>query len=167
MRNAPLIIALLLLSATQSACTTKPFQPPPPEHEMWERPGTSELRTKKKMLECGSPAPDPNISSYKHAFDLEERDALLNKFLLEDSCMEAAGFSHKDRSVSERCGWSSRSSLAACREGVEIPKPSAERRLTSWWCRIKIDYKYCLENAVNPSACQPSGHKNPPPECLP
>lgn len=167
MRNQLYITALFLALTTQAACTTKPFQPPPPEFEMWERQGVGQLETKKKLLECGSPSPDPNILSYKNVFHIEERVALLNKFLLEDSCMEGAGFSHKDRSVRERCGWTSRSSLPACQDSAEIPQPSVKRRLNSWWCRIKTDYDYCLESAVNPSACQRWGHKNPPPECLP
>ena len=81
--------------------------------------------------------------------------------------MEAAGFAHKDRSVGERCAWTDRSSLPACQPNADIPKPSVERRLNSWWCRIKTDYKYCRRHAVNPAACKPEGHKHPPPECLP
>lgn len=55
----------------------------------------------------------------------------------------------------------------ACQPNAVIPTPSAERRLNSWYCKVKSDYEYCLEHALAPKLCSLERVANPPPECLP
>jgi hypothetical protein len=93
---------------------------------------------------------------------------MLNKFLMENACMESIGYVDRFGSVYDSCKmYPERKILPACQPHVKPSKPSVERRLNSWYCKIKTDYQFCLKNAPNPKACNPEGHKNPPPECLP
>jgi hypothetical protein len=149
------------------AACPKPFQPVAPEYEFWSKRGASQLDIKKALLECGMPSPDPTINMYEIYLGLKDDDAQLNEVLLEDACMENAGFRTRLYTVKQRCSWDRRKDLPACQPGVEIRAPSVERRLNRVYCKIKTDYQYCLQHAINPSACNPEGHKKPPPECLP
>jgi len=164
MRYAFVVSVVLLL-----ASCSKPFQPVAPGYKLWSKNGVSDLAIKKSMLECGVPSVDPVINSYEYAFGIkyEEDDKRLNKGFLEDLCMESLGYIPREYTVHEYCSWERYNHLAACQPNAKIPTPSVERRLNSWYCKIKTDYEYCLEHAVNPPACNPEGYKNPPPECLP
>jgi hypothetical protein len=157
---------IVLVAMLFVACA-KPFQPPPPEYKMWSKRGASELDIKKALLECGKPSPDPTFDSYKYAFGLEDDDSQYNAIFLTDACMEKASYQPRVYTVKQSCSWDRYKHLPACQPGAEIPTPSVERRLNSWHCKIKTDYDYCLKHAVNPGACNPEGHKKPPPECLP
>lgn len=148
------------------------FQPPKPAYQVWKKEGKGELDVKKALLECGEPSPEPTVEMYKYAFNIDLRsdpDAFNNKGFSEDACMEQSGYARLMgyRSVAEYCSWDRYKHLPICQPNAEIPKPSVERRLNSWHCKIKTDYEYCLKHAVNPPACKPEGYKNPPPECVP
>ncbi len=158
-------VAVILLTLLVGC--TKPFQPMKPGYKLWSKAGASDLDVKKAMLECGEPTPDPTVQSFVYAFGLRDDDSQLNYFFLTDSCMENAGFKPHRYTVAEYCSWDRHKHLPACQPGAEIPEPSVERRVNSWWCKIKTDYEYCKQHAVNPPACDPEGYKKPPPECLP
>lgn len=154
-------ISLLLMSCAKS------FQPVAPSYMFWSKPGKSELDVKKAMLECGKPSPDPTIEMYRLAYGLYD-DERLNYYILTNKCMELSGYTGKHVSSYESCmRYPERRYLSSCQPDTKIPKPSIERRLNSWYCKLKTDYQYCLKHAVNPPACNPEGYKNPPPECLP
>ena len=161
-----LIILTCLLSLAGCA---KPFQPVPPAYKSWLKPNVSELDVKKALLECGKPSPRPSVNSYKYAFGLEEPDELLDMILKTNACMENIGYKRPRGyyTVAQYCSWDRHKHLPACQPVAEILEPSVERRLNSWWCKIKTDYEYCKQHAVNPAACNPEGYKKPPPECLP
>ncbi|WP_322521254.1 hypothetical protein SR882_10910 [Guyparkeria halophila] len=146
-------------------CT--PFQPVPPEFELWSRPGASSLDVKQALLECGKPSPHPTVGTYKAAFDLKSLDSRTNKYFITDLCMEQAGFKPRGRWAKEYCAWERYKDIAACKPNADVPKPTVERRLNSWWCRIHTDYEFCRDRAVNPAACDRNDHKHLPPECLP
>jgi len=163
MKDIFIIIIVVLLSAC-----AKPFQPVAPEYKRWTKHGATELDIKKSLLECGVPSVNPTVKVYEFAFDLKKDEEQLNKFFLENACMEKSGYIDRWGSVKESCQmYPERKYYPACQPNAKIPTPSVERRLNSWYCKIKTDYQYCLEHAVNPSACNPEGYKNPPPECLP
>lgn len=166
------VIILIALLAT--GCTrynvSNIDKPPPKEYQSWHKAGATEIDIKKALLECGAPAPHSTDHTYSAA-GIKGNQKIMNHHYLTSSCMEQAGYSHAwwGRTVQASCtdiNFPDRKNFPACQLGVEIPKPSIERRLNSWHCKIKTDYSYCLEHAVNPSACNPDGFKNPPPECL-
>ena len=161
------IITTLIATTIISGCVSNYFQPPKPEYEYWRKNKQSTIQIKKALLECGKPSPSPTIRTYEFAFGYSSAEKRRNHSLTANACMEAAGFKDVTTTVREVCTWDHRDHLPICQPGAEIPKRSVDRRLNSWWCRIHTDYKFCLDRAVNPAACHPDDHKNPPPECLP
>jgi hypothetical protein len=139
-----------------SACSGA-FQPPPPDYAIWTRPNANSLDIKKTLLECGAASPGGAASGFTH-----------NQVALVSICMRQLGYTKKvppARDDPHICVM--HPSLPACQPGAEIPKPSVERRLNSWWCKLHFYYDYCIKHAVVPAACHPDDKKNPPPECLP
>lgn len=147
-------------------------KPAPSEVEGWSKSGATALDIKKALLECGAPSPSVNDFIYAKALGIEEHDQLMNHFFLTRACMERNGFVDRWRSVKDSCADSSfpeREKYPACQPNAVIPERSVERRLNSWYCKLKTDLNYCLEHALNSSACTREGkdYNNPPPECLP
>ncbi|SHL48010.1 hypothetical protein [Phytopseudomonas punonensis] len=142
-------LILILLFSTLTACWGRqPFQPPPFNFEIWQKPGASTLEVKKALLECGSPHP-------------QEDDRPPNQRAETQSCLIAAGY----RMPKQYPSWCTlQPDLPACQSGVVPPSPSAERRLQSDYCRAKRDMEFCRRTASNPSACT-LGPVDP--ECLP
>jgi len=157
---------LLALSLFLLSCS-KAFQPMAPEYRRWSKPNTTELDVRKSLLECGYPSPNPTLNIFEHALESEDMEVIFNVSFAADLCMEYNGYTYHDYTVEEYCSWKRYKHLAICQPGAKIPKPSIERRLNSWYCKISTDYQYCLEHAVNPPACDPEEYNPPPPECLP
>ena len=143
------------------------FQPVAPTYQLWSKRGTSELEIRKALLECGKPAPNVTVEMYSYAFGIKDDDAWFNKSFEGSACMENAGFKPRQYTVKEYCSWERYRHLSICQPGAVIPTRSVERRLNSWYCKLKTDYEYCLKHAVVPNSCEAEGYKNPPPECLP
>ena len=59
-----------------------------------------------------------------------------------------------------------RKSYPACQPNVIVSTPSVERRLNSWYCKVKTNYDYCLKYALAPKLCSSEKIKKPPSECL-
>ncbi len=135
-------------------------QPPPPEYKLWTKPGASELVVKKALLECGNPSVDPSLYLAKRAGlsvnDMQEINA----------CMELSGFKFRYKGHHRADICVRRPQIPAC-QGVNIPRPSVERRLNSEYCKRERSYDYCVKTAINPSGCKYSDYKNIVPECLP
>ncbi|WP_312971743.1 hypothetical protein [Pseudomonas sp.] len=142
-------LILILLFSTLTACWGRqPFQPPPFNFEIWQKPGASTLEVKKALLECGSPHP-------------QDDDRPPNQRAETQNCLIAAGY----RMPKQYPSWCTlQPDLPACRSGVVPPSPSAERRLHSDYCRARRDMEFCRRTASNPSACTPGPVD---PECLP
>ena len=158
------VFMCLVLLVTSCA---KPFQPVAPSYKFWSQPGKTELDVKKTMLECGFPTPDPRVVDYEYAFGLIDEGEVLNAGFMNDACMENAGYTPREYTVSEYCGWDWHIHLPVCQPGAVIPRPSMERRLNSRYCNLKTDYEYCLEHGKYPPACKNNNYDNPPLECLP
>ena len=150
-----------------SGCVRAYFQPPLPTYKVWNKTGAGELDVKKALLECGDASPSATYQMYEHAFQLKGEKEIVSYILLTDACTEKSGFTEYRWTFQDKCSWRHNKHLPACQPNAKIPTPNVERRLNSWYCKIKTDYQYCLEHAVNPPACNPDGYKNPPPECLP
>lgn len=157
----------IFFSILLSGCVSDYFQPPPPTYKVWNKQGASELDVKKALLECGDASPSSTYQMYEYAFQLKSEKEIVDYILLTDACMEQYGYKENRWTFRDKCSWSHNKHLPACQPNPNIPTPSVERRLNSWYCKIKTNYQYCLKNAVNPPACNPDGYKNPPPECLP
>lgn len=143
-------------------------KPAPLPYESWIKPGTTQLDVKKALLECGDPAPETNSFVYEKALDLKGSDSQLNHSLLTHACMEKSGFVYRWKyTFADFCSWGRHKHLPACQPGAVIPKRSVERRLNSWYCKLKTDRNYCRKHAFVPAACDNSkkDYNNPPPEC--
>jgi hypothetical protein len=82
--------------------------------------------------------------------------------------MAIGEYKHKAATFEQKCSWPHNKHLPACQPGAASPTPSVERRLGSWYCRVRTSYAYCLEHAINPPACDPDRDRRPPPpECVP
>lgn len=170
------LLAMSLVSMTLTGCgiTHGPFgisaQPAPPTYEQWIKPGTTKIDVKKALLECGEPSTVRDTHIYEKSLRLKGSDELLNHFFLVDRCMEESGFIVPGtKSTSEYCSWDRHRHLPACQSQTPIRKRSIERRMNSWYCKIKTDKEYCRENSFNPAACNDPNRSfsPPPPECLP
>lgn len=145
-------------------------KPAPQEYEAWVKPGATQLDIKKALLECGKPSPSPDVWAYQYGLGIKGVEDQLNHQLLTDICMEKSGYAIRwGDSVKKYCSWDRHKHLPACQPGVAIPERSVERRLNSWYCRLKTDLDYCLKHAVVPSACtgKHKDYNKPPPECQP
>ncbi len=135
MRTLPM---LLLLAASLSACyANPPFQPPPFNFEVWQKPGASTLEVKKALLACGSPHP-------------QEDDRSPNQRAETQNCLIAAGY-RMPKQYPTQC--TLQPDLPACQPGETPTSPSAERRLNSDYCRARRDMDFCRHTVSNPSAC--------------
>ncbi|MDZ4098314.1 MAG: hypothetical protein U1E13_06380, partial [Methylophilaceae bacterium] len=145
------------------------YRPAPATYQEWSKPRTSSLEVKKSLLECDKPAPDTSFEIYEKAFNLSRYDEVkyINKLLLEGMCMEQAGYTYNGTyNTSKICSLEKYKLIPACHPDAIISTPSVERRLNSWYCKVKSDYNYCLEHALAPQLCTPEKANNPPPECL-
>lgn len=139
------------------------------QYGKWHKPNvrTTVVDIKKALLECGSPAPNPSTEEYKAVGYIGFDDQLNQAFLIY-KCMEKAGYIDTGRyTVKDYCLWDRHQNLPACQPEAVISTPSVERRLNSWYCKVKSDYEYCLRNALAPKLCSRERVLNPPPECLP
>ncbi|TBU92059.1 hypothetical protein [Phytopseudomonas dryadis] len=140
---------ILLLATSLSACyANPPFQPPPFNFEIWQKPGASILQVKKALLECGAPHPQD-----------DERPA--NQRAETQNCLIAAGY-RMPKQYPSQC--TLQPDLPTCQSGVIPPSPSTERRLNSDYCRAGRDMQFCRRTVSNPSACTAGPVV---PECLP
>lgn len=147
-------------------------KPVPPEYTAWNKPGSNLQDVKKIMLECGAPSPSPNEYSrikYGNSLGREvDHDEWMNLIFTYQKCMSNAGLIwNYPYTLQELCSWDRHKNYPACQPGAVIPKPSVERRLNSWHCKLELDYDYCLKHAVRPSLCRPDDFMHPPPECRP
>ena len=169
-----LIIACLLFGCTQYSLRNID-QPPPEDYELWKKNDQTELQIKKTLLECGAIAPSTLGWPYEDALlelGISTYDQRMNHYYLTSKCMENAGYKKKwsVRSAQEGCddpSFPERKDYPACQPNAKIPAPNTQRRLDSWYCKVKSDYEYCLAHALAPNLCSPEKVKNPPPECLP
>lgn len=146
------------------------YKPAPATYQEWSKSGASILEIKKSLLECGKPAPDISFEIYEKAFGISRYDELayMNKLQLENICMQYQGYKFNGiYKPSKVCSLEKYKTLPACQPDAEIPTPSVERRLSSWYCKVKSDYEYCLEHALAPKLCSREKMVNPSPECLP
>ncbi|HEX5539440.1 MAG TPA: hypothetical protein VFX01_06595 [Methylophilaceae bacterium] len=171
MKNrAPIFCISLFLFGCSTYFEDVVYRPAPATYQEWSKSGASTLDIKKSLLECGKPAPDTNFEIYERAFNISRYDEIsyMNKIQLEDICMESAGYIYSGAySTKKICLQEKYSHLPACQLGVVKIKPSVERRLNSWYCKVKSDYQYCLAHALAPKLCSREKADHPPPECLP
>ena len=145
------------------------YKPAPATYQEWSKSGVSILDIKKALLECGKPAPDTNIEIYEKVFNISRYDeiAYMNRLQFEDICLERAGYKYNGSYETKKiCSLEKYKNLPACQPDAAIPVARVERRLNSWYCKVKTDYDYCLNHALAPQLCSPEKTKNPPPECL-
>lgn len=145
------------------------YKPAPATYQEWSKSGASTLDIKKSLLACGKPSPDISFEIYEKVFNISRYDemAYMNKLALEGFCMERAGYKYNGLyNPKKTCSLEKYKNVPACQPDAVIPTPSVERRLNSWYCKIKTDYDYCLKNALAPQLCNPEEIKTPPPECL-
>lgn len=175
MKNLFFLVLACLLCGCGQYSVRNIDKPPPEDYETWTKDNQTELEIKKSLLECGAIAPSTLGWPYKDAFEkigVSDHDEQMNNYFLTNKCMENAGYRRKFgmRSSQEGCSdlsFPERKKYPACQIDAEIPTPSVERRLNSWYCKVKSDYKYCLEHALAPKLCSREKVLNPPPECLP
>ena len=145
------------------------YKPAPATYEEWSKSGVTILGVKKALLECGKPAPNTNFEIYEKAFNISRYNELdyMNRLQIEDICLEHAGYIYNGiYNTQKTCSLNKYQSLPTCQPNAIIPTPSVERRLNSWYCKVKTDYDYCLKHALAPKLCSPEKISNPPPECL-
>lgn len=158
-------IGFLLL--TLAGCGLKQSMQPIPDYfHLWKKPGASLLDVRKSLLECGWPTASPS------GYGPDVAMMSPNDKVLADLCMENDGYRYTSPfhgyQVINACAlFSNRQDYPACQPGAVIPKPTVERRLNSWHCKLELDYDYCLKHAVRPSLCRPDDFMHPPPECRP
>ena len=170
MKMLSLSLFLSVISAL-IGCTTYSVsnidKPAPKTYEKWTTGDTTRLDARKALLECGAPSLSPTSRTYR-AIGITDLEEQLKRSFMVTACMESSGHRARWGGLSESCNLQPKyKQFPACQAHTDIPKPSIERRLNSWWCRIHTDYEFCRQNAVNPAACNPDDHTNPPPECLP
>jgi len=145
-------------------------QPAPPTYEQWHKPGATKIEVKKALLECGEPSTVRDTHIYEKVLGLKDPDELQNHFFLVEHCMEESGFIVPGtKTTAEYCSWDRHRHLPACQPQTPLQKRSIERRMNSWYCKIKTDQEYCRKNSFRPAACN-DPHRSfntPPPECLP
>ena len=140
------------------------------EHETWRKQGVSPvLGIRKALLECGRVSlGGVTKQEYEKVGLIEQKDQTNHRFLV-DRCMINAGFIQQNTSwtLQDACADKRYRDYPACQPDAVIPTPSVERRLNSWYCKVKSDYSYCLKYSLNPTACSPEDARHLPPECLP
>ena len=123
MKTLIIVLSSVALTTAITACG-KPFQPPPPPVERWQKSGSSQLEIKKALLECGEPSP------YKGFDELITN----NSYALTQLCMQKNGFIF-DRRTKTQC--SVYPNLDACKpeNAGDIPDRDINRRLNSPFCK--------------------------------
>lgn len=79
--------AAIVLALT--ACTTRPFQPPPPLYKLWAKPGVSEQGVRSAMLGCG----------YADPAYVDKTMMTTNAQARAELCMLDKGFLYQDRRI--------------------------------------------------------------------
>ncbi|MEI8363096.1 MAG: hypothetical protein WCG35_07735 [Betaproteobacteria bacterium] len=169
----PFLVALLfLLNGCGQYDIRNIDKPPPEDYETWKKPSNSQLDIKMALLGCGAIAPSTLGWPYRKVYEkigiVEQYDQFNHDFLV-DRCMINAGFIQQNTSwtLQDACADKRYRDYPACQPDAVIPTPSVERRLNSWYCKVKSDYSYCLKYSLNPTACSPEDARHLPPECLP
>lgn len=145
-------------------------KPAPRSYEGWLKPDGSPLpinEARRALLECGAPSPDLTESVYKQALGLTD---WLNHYFMVEGCMERAGYTLRwGDSIAKFCSWDRHKNLPACQPGAAFPEPSVERRLNSWYCKVKTDREYCRKHSFTPPHCDDpkKDYNNPPDICRP
>lgn len=164
-----LLVSLLLLGGCTQYSIRNIDKPPSERYEIWKKSGVNILGVRKALLECGAIMPSWTVDgAYKKNNIINQNDQMNHSFLT-DRCMINAGFIEQNTSwtLKDACADVRYRDYPACKPDAVIPTPSAERRLNSWYCKVKSDYDYCLKHAIAPRLCSPEKTNNPPPECLP
>lgn len=138
--------------------------------ESWMKHDATRLDVRKALLECGSPSTQTDRFVYEKSLRITDGDDMLSHSLLTHACMENSGFVYwRKGKFTDYCTVYREKHLPACQPGAVIPERSVERRLNSWYCKLKTDREYCRKHAFTPSACDDpkKDYSNPPPECRP
>jgi hypothetical protein len=176
MSRSLLLLCLIALSGCGKYSIRNIDNPPPrPAYGGWLKPdGTvlPEIEAKRALLECGAPSPELSILAYELALGIKDSDDTIKHMLMVRGCMEQAGLRRQPGwdSLRSSCKVQAHfSAFPACQPGAVFPERSVERRLNSWYCKVKTDREYCRKHAFNPAACDDpkKDYNNPPPECRP
>jgi hypothetical protein len=181
MNRLAVMATLMFVSVWLSGCSEyiarnmKMGEPTRWPDEKWVKEGTTRLDIRKALLECGDVSTQPDRFVYEMVMGIRDIDAILNHQLLVGGCMEKSGFVEKagrggrSPTLADYCTVYQDRHLPACQPGAVIPERSVERRLNSWYCKVKTDREYCRKHAFNPAACDDpkKDYNNPPPECRP
>lgn len=171
------VVLVCLVTLGVASCGQYSIQnidkPAPRSDEGWLRSDGTPLHWReagKALLECGDPSIDMTGFVYKQALGITDLDETLKHAFMVNGCMEQSGLRRRWGSLKESCSYYPHyASFPACQPGSVFPKRSVERRLNSWYCRIKTDREYCRRHAFTPSACDDpkKDYNNPPLECRP
>lgn len=110
----------------------EPFQPNPPEYQVWSRPGVTEMDVKKAMLECGYP--NPYELRYSGQITTLDDIANINK------CMISNGFSY-GKDGYDFCDH--HGLVKACQHGSVIPSRDVNKRINGGFCRAHSSDPVC------------------------
>ena len=138
-----LAFILLILTGCSTYMEQVVYKPAPATYEEWSKSGASILDIKKALLECGKPASDTNFEIYEKVFNISRYDELayMNRLQFEDICLERAGYKYNGIYDTKKiCSLEKYKNLSACQPNTITPTPSVERRLNSWYCKVKSDY---------------------------
>ena len=168
MKRLIALILLLLVSGCGQYSIRNIDKPPPERYEVWKKQDATFLHIRKALLECGAVMPSWAANgAYEKIGIIEQKDQTNQGFLV-DRCMLKAGFVEQNirLTLKDMCADPRYRDYPACLPEAVIIVPSVDRRLNSWYCKVKTDYDYCLKHALAPQLCSPEKISNPPPECL-
>lgn len=119
------------------------FQPLPPHYELWQKSEATTLDVKKILLECGEIAPSGVAGGRS-----------MNEMALAHYCVVNAGFVYlnpfKGKPDLKHEAWCLNwPDLPACQPGAEIPTPSVERRLNSYYCKMRTSFDFCYKEYMS------------------
>lgn len=168
---AAILTGTLLAGCSEYVARNLPMgEPAHLPDDSWMKHGATRLDIRKALLECGSPSTQVDRFIYEKSLGIKDDDDILNHGLLTHACMENSGYQYwRKGAFADYCSVYNYKHLPACQAGATIPERSVERRLNSWYCRLKTDREYCRKHAFTPSACDDpkKDYDNPPPECRP
>ena len=168
-----ILLCLTALAACGQYSIRNIDKPAPRSYEGWLRSDGSPLpihEARRLLLECGAPSPDVTSFVYQKALGLYELDDQLRHSFEVTGCMEKAGFKDRWASLKNSCSlYSHYAQFPTCQPDAVFHTPSVERRLNSWYCKLKTDREYCRKHAFTPSACDDpkKDYNNPPDICRP
>lgn len=167
--KSTLLVSLLLLGGCTQYNIRNIDKPPSERYEIWKKSGVNILGVRKALLECGAIMPSWTVDGAYEKNNIINQNDQMNHSFLTDRCMLNAGYTQQNTSwtLKDACADTRYRDYPACQPDTVIPNPSIERRLTSWYCKVKTDYDYCLKHALAPKLCSVEKVSNPPPECLP